>query len=59
MTLYSHIQSSDIILEKEDLHEKNHAENKHQKLIPDLFLVFLNNSKQPLHARNSFTNRIF
>ena len=31
----------------------------HQKLIPDLFLILVNNLKQPLHARNSFTNQIF
>ena len=30
-----------------------------QKLIPDPFLILVNNPKQPLHARNSFTNRIF
>ena len=26
-----------------------------QKLIPDPFLILVNNPKQPLHARNSFT----
>ena len=30
-----------------------------QKLIPDPFLILVNNPKQPLHARNSFTNRTF
>ena len=29
------------------------------KLIPDLFLILVNNPKQLLHARNSFTNQIF
>ena len=38
---------------------KNHARNMYQKLIPDPFLILLNNAKQPLHARNSFTNQIF
>ena len=39
---------------------KNYAENVHQKLIPDHpFLILVNNLKQPLHARNSFTNQIF
>ena len=38
---------------------KNHAENIPLKLIPDPFLILVNNPKQPLHARNSFTNRIF
>ena len=29
-----------------------------QKLIPELFLILVNNLKQPLHVRNSFTNQI-
>ena len=29
------------------------------KLIPDPFLILVNNPKHPLHARNSFTNQIF
>ena len=28
----------------------------HQKLVPDPFLILVNNPKQPLHARNSFKN---
>ena len=31
---------------------KIHAENVLQKLVPDLFLILVNNPKQPLHARN-------
>ena len=38
---------------------ENHAKNVHQKLAPDPFLILLNNPKQPLHARNSFKNKIF
>ena len=38
---------------------KNHAENVHRKLAPDPFLILLNNPKQPLHARNSFKNKVF
>ena len=38
---------------------ENHAKNVDQKLVPDPFLILLNNLKQPLHARNYFTNRIF
>ena len=38
---------------------ENHAENVHQKLAPDPFLILLNNPKQPLHARNSFKKRYF
>ena len=30
-----------------------------KKLVPDPFLILVNNPKQPLHARNSFRNRIF
>ena len=50
--------STDIVLDKEHLYEKNHAENMNQRLIPDPFLILVNNSKQLIHARNSFTNRI-
>ena len=39
--------------------KKKHGENVHQKLIPDSFLILVNNPKQLLNARNSFTNRIF
>ena len=38
---------------------KNHAENVHQKLIPDPLLILVNNSKEASHAENSFTNQIF
>ena len=38
---------------------KNHAENVQQKLVPDPFLILVNNPKQPLHARNYFKNEIF
>ena len=31
----------------------------HPKLVPGLFLILLYNLKQPLHARNSFKNKIF
>ena len=39
--------------------KKKHAENVNEKLIPDPFLVLVNNPKQPLHTRNSFINHIF
>ena len=32
--------------------------NVHQKLVPDPFLILVSNTKQPLHARNSFKNKI-
>ena len=38
---------------------ENHAENVHQNLVPDPFKIFVNNPKQPLHARNSLENKIF
>ena len=48
----------DTVLNKEHLWE-NHAENVHQNLVPDPFSIFVNSPKQPLHARNSFKNKIF
>ena len=38
---------------------QNHAENVHQKLVTDPFLILVKNPKQPMHARNSFENKIF
>ena len=38
---------------------KSHADNMHQKLVPDLFLVLVNNPKQALHEKHSFKNKIF
>ena len=38
---------------------KNDAENMHQKLVLDPFLVLVNNPKQPLYGRNCFKNKIF
>ena len=38
---------------------ENHAENVHQKLVPDPFLILVNNPKQPLHAKSSLKNEIF
>ena len=34
------------------------TENVHQKLVPDPFLILVNDPKQSLHARNSFKNDI-
>ena len=36
---------------------KDHAENVHQKLVSDFYLVLADNPKQQLHARNSFKNK--
>ena len=33
------------VLNEEHLHEKNHAQNVHQKLIPDPILILVNNPK--------------
>ena len=41
-----------IVLNTEDFYGKNNAENVHQKLVPDPFLILPNNSKQTLHAGN-------
>ena len=38
---------------------KSHAENVHQKLVLDPFLMLVNNPKQPLHGINSFKNKMF
>ena len=38
---------------------ENHAENVHQKLVPDPFLILVNDPKQPLHAINHFKNKTF
>ena len=38
---------------------KSHAENVHQKLVPDPFSILVNNPKQPsLHVRNHFKTEI-
>ena len=50
--------SIDSILNKEHF-RKSHVENVHQKLVPELFLILVNNPKQALHARKSFKNKIF
>ena len=36
-----------------------YAENMQQKLVPDIFIILVNNPKQPLHARNFFKVRFF
>ena len=38
---------------------KNHAENVHQKLFTDFFLILVNNPEQILCARNFFENKVF
>ena len=30
-----------------------HAENKHQKLVPDSFLILVNNPKHPRNTQNN------
>ena len=49
----------DRVLNTEHFYGKNHAENVHQKLAPDSFLILPNNPKQTLHAGNSFGNKNF
>ena len=51
--------SIDRVLNKKTFLWKNHAENVHQRLVPDPLLILVNNPKRPLHARNSFKNKIF
>ena len=38
---------------------KIQAEIVHQKLVPDPFVILVNNPKQPLHAKNYFRKKIF
>ena len=49
----------DGVSEKEHFYKKNRTENVQQKLVPDLFIVVVNNPKQPSHARNYFKIKIF
>ena len=49
--------SIDRVLKKNNFW-KNHTEKVHPKLVPDPFLLSVNISKQPLHARNYFKNKI-
>ena len=51
--------SIDKVLNKKDFLLENYAENVHQRLVPDFFLILVSNPKQPLHARNCFKNKIF
>ena len=53
------ILSTDRVLSKKKFLWKNDAENVHQKLVPYPFLILVNNSKKPLHAVNSFENKLF
>ena len=39
--------------------QKNHAKNVLQEQVPDLFIILVNNPKQPLHIRNSLKSKIF
>ena len=38
---------------------ENHAKNVQQNLVSDLFIILVNDPKQPLHARNYFKSKIF
>ena len=51
--------SIDRVLHKEHFYWKIMQQNVHQKLVLDLFLILVNNPKQPLHARSYFKNKIF
>ena len=41
------------------MEKKKHAENVHQKLTPDPFLILLNNQKQQLMQEIFFEDKIF
>ena len=38
---------------------ENNTENVKEKLVPDPFIILVNNRKQLLHARNYFKSKIF
>ena len=38
---------------------KNHAENMQQDIVPDLFIILLNDPKEPLYPRNSCKSKMF
>ena len=46
--------SIDIVLNKKHFLCKNHVENVHQKLVPDSFLILVNDPEQTSHARKYF-----
>ena len=47
------------VSDKEHFHKKNYTENVQQKLVPDVFIILVNNPKQPFHARNYFKSKTF
>ena len=51
--------SIDRVLNNEHLYGKKNAENVHQMLLRDSFLIQVNSPQQLIHARNSFENKIF
>ena len=50
--------SIDRVLNKEHFYGE-FVQKMHEKLVPDYFLILVNNPKQPLHAKNSFNNKTF
>ena len=47
------------VLDKNIFMRKSCTKNEHQELVPGLFLILVNNPKQPFHARNSLNIRYF
>ena len=45
--------------QKKDIFIEKSCRNVQQKLVPDLFIILVNNPKQPLYARNYFKSKIF
>ena len=45
-------------LNKEYFYGK-YAENVHQKLAPDTFLILLDNPKRTLYTKNHYKNKVF
>ena len=49
----------DKVLNKEHLYEKIHVEHVHQKLIPDPFLILVNNPKQYVFVCHQYVTRMY
>ena len=47
------------VSDKKHFYRKIMQKNMYQELVPDLFIILVNNPKQPLHARNYFKSKIF
>ena len=47
------------VSDKKHFYRKIMQKNMYQELVPDLFIILVNNPKQPLHERNYFKSKMF